>query len=83
MNTYAPCEKCGSRSINLKYDARVDRMDNRCICCGYEWTELPHDHRYWKANHGDNGSWVLAIIGCSLACYGLYNLIVVIASLLT
>ena len=81
------CPKCGNLlsplMSRLEYDAQADRMNDKCLYCGYKWTELPHDHRYWKANHGDNGSWVLAIIGCLLAGYGLYNFLMVIASLLT
>ena len=86
---YGKCPKCGNSLRNSfmsktqTYDILTDKLNERCIYCGYKWIALSHDNPARKASSENIGNWILAIIGCLLAGYGLYNFLMVIASLLT
>ena len=84
---YKNCPKCGNSLRNSfrstqKYDILTDKLSEKCIYCGFQWMALSHDNPERKANYEDIGNWIVGIVILLFAGYGLYNLVVAIASLL-
>jgi len=93
---YSKCPKCGnslrrSPMSRQTYDAQANRINEKCLYCGYKWTDLPHDNPSWnsirkeklKARSDDIFGWIVLVAILLLAAYGLCSLIALIAPYVT